>query len=78
MVCRAHSVGDEGEGLIFTSQMVLFRDQERNPMFAAAKMTVLCAHKRVKKATVDYFDIKLLAIHEGLIMTWHTSSCRLN
>ena len=46
MVCRAHRGGDEGEGLIFTSQMVLFRDQERNPMFAAAKMTVFIMYSK--------------------------------
>lgn len=44
-------------------------------MFASAKWQyLLCTHKRVKKATVDYFDIKLLAIHEGLIMTLHPAT----
>lgn len=42
-------------------------------------MTVFILYsQKVKKATVDYFDMKLLAIHEGLIMTWQTSSQHLN
>lgn len=69
-----------GEGeMVFASWIILFKDQERNLLFVAAKWQyLLCIHKRVKKATVDYFDMKLLVIHEGLIMMWHLSSWHLN
>jgi hypothetical protein len=37
VVCRFGGGGDGEGGLVFTTQIELFKDQERNPMFATGK-----------------------------------------